>query len=70
MTPIPGTLRSARKGGGPRRAAFTTGDVTALVVGAALVLGMLSWFSWRMVQNVAEDRAVTAGQPSAPVQGH
>lgn len=72
MTPlVPGTERDARGDGrSHRRAASTNGDVAALVVGAALVLCMLSWFSWRMVQNVAKDRAAVAGQSSAPVHGH
>lgn len=63
-------MRSAQRGSRRRRPSFTKGDSAALVVGTALVLSMLLWFSWSAVQNMAMDRAVAAGKSPAPVQGH
>lgn len=52
-----------------RRNALTNGDIATLLIGAALVLSILTWFSWRMVQNVSGDRVVEA-QASAPLHVH
>lgn len=68
--PVPGAVLHARGDGAARRqVALTKGDVAALLVGAALVLSMLTWFSWRMAQHVSRDRVVET-QASAPLHVH
>lgn len=68
--PTPDAVRNSRGDDAVRRRiALAKGDVAALLVGAALVLSMLTWFSWRMVQNVSGDQVVEA-QTSAPLHVH
>ncbi len=53
-----------------RRSSFSRGDAASLIAGVALLVGMVSWFSWRVVENISKDRAVAAGKPATPEQGH
>lgn len=71
MTAIPERVESEERGNDSRRRApFTAGDLAAIATGGFLVVSMIVWFSFQVVQNVVRDRAVTEGRPPSPVRSH
>lgn len=71
MTEIGESRNRERRDIGPRRRSpFSVGDLATLIIGAVLVISMLSWFSWRLTQNMVSDRAVAEGRSPSPVPSH
>ena len=71
MKAIPEGAESPQKGSGSRRRSpFTTGDLAALATGGFLMVSVIFWFSFQVMQNVVRDRAVTAGRPPSPASSH